>query len=101
MITFAWPLAPNIFILITCKFCHCYLSISADAFAFKYLLNCFKNDSNIQRQTYIIDIPSVHVKLLLPANCIAAVYLRPACNTGSYIMSLFLFFVIERQIFNQ
>src|SRR6266404_2336512 len=79
---------------------HVEIAFWADAVASEHVDNRLQQDSQIQNQARVIDVPDVQSKPLVPSQRITPFDLGQAGNPGLYLMTTSLLPSVEVQVFD-
>src|SRR5207253_9979537 len=85
----------------SCERGNVQIALCADAVTSEQADNCLQQDSQIQKQALVIDVPYVQSESLIPAQRVATFDLVQACNPWLNFMTTGLLRSIELQVFKQ
>ena len=69
-----------------------------DAVPARRLEDSEEKNFEVEEKRAVVDVPDIQAKLLFPRKGVAAVYLRPACDTGSNLVAARLLGRIARKV---
>src|SRR4051794_32007472 len=80
---------------------HGYVAFAGDV-AGPYEGRCGpQEDDEVEAEAPLVDVPDVELELLLPADRVSAVNLRPTGDAGHHVVPARLLAVVERQVLHE